>query len=161
MNQFTVPQFIDVEDKIIGPITTRQFIICLSGFVLMAIFYKIFDFSLFVATALLIFAIFGTFAFAKINGRPFHYFILNVVQTAKKPRLRIWHHIIGKIGEEDIVEVAHAKPIVKPEEKHLSTSRLAEVSLIVDTQGSYKGEGKNYQAQIKQKENEKIKEIIQ
>ena len=31
MQMFTVPQFIDVEDKIIGPITTRQFIICLVG----------------------------------------------------------------------------------------------------------------------------------
>lgn len=160
MNQFTVPQFIDVEDKIIGPITTRQFIICLAGFLLMAIFYKIFDFTLFVVTALLIFAVFGTFAFAKINGRPFHYFVLNVIQTAKKPRLRIWHHILGKTGEEDTEEIVHVKPAIKYEPKHLSTSRLAEVSLIVDTQGSYKGEDKNYQAQIKQMAENKIKEIL-
>lgn len=160
MNQFTVPQFIDVEDKIIGPIMTRQFIICLAGFLLMAIFYKIFDFTLFVVTALLIFAIFGTFAFAKINGRPFHYFVLNVIQTAKKPRLRVWHHILSKTGEEELEEVIQIKPAVKHEAKHLSTSRLAEVSLIVDTQGSYKGEDKNYQAQIKQMTENRIKEIL-
>ncbi|KKS92044.1 MAG: hypothetical protein UV69_C0039G0006, partial [Parcubacteria group bacterium GW2011_GWE2_43_12] len=31
MQQFVVPQFIDVEDKIIGPITVRQFIIIMVG----------------------------------------------------------------------------------------------------------------------------------
>ena len=31
MQQFTVPQFIDVEPKIIGPITTRQFLIFLAA----------------------------------------------------------------------------------------------------------------------------------
>ena len=45
MQQFTVPQFIDVEDKIIGPITTRQFVIMLAGFTLIGISYKLFDFS--------------------------------------------------------------------------------------------------------------------
>ena len=35
MDQFVVPQFIDVEDKIFGPVTTRQFVILLvAGLVL-------------------------------------------------------------------------------------------------------------------------------
>ncbi len=78
MQQFTVPQFIDVEDKIIGPVTTRQFIIMLSGALLIAVCYKLFDFSLFVTVSILIILIFGTFAFIKVNGRPFHLFILNL-----------------------------------------------------------------------------------
>ena len=43
MQQFTVPQFIDFEDKIIGPITTRQFLILMGGFVAIALCYAIFD----------------------------------------------------------------------------------------------------------------------
>ena len=78
MQQFVVPQFIDVEDKIIGPITTRQFIVLLAGFLIIAVSYKLFDFSLFVTFGLLVFAITSIFAFLKINGRPFHYFVLNL-----------------------------------------------------------------------------------
>ncbi|MFH1662109.1 MAG: hypothetical protein ABIA02_03365 [Candidatus Falkowbacteria bacterium] len=142
MQQFTVPQFIDVEDKIIGPITTRQFVIMLSGFMMMGVCYKIFDFSAFITISLLIFAITGTFSFAKINGRPFHLFVLNLIQTLKKPALRLWHHAVGKTEaryEENEKKEIEELPIPQ---KHYTTSRLAELSLIVDTRGAYKGEKK-------------------
>ncbi len=150
MQQFTVPQFIDVEDKIIGPITTRQFVIMLSGFILMAIFYSIFDFSLFVTASVFVFAISGIFSFAKINGRPFHFFVLNVIQTLKRPNLRVWSQVDeieikvddkkGKdILDQNIDMVKKNKP---------SLSRLNELSLIVDTQGMYKGEESNNETEI-------------
>lgn len=140
MQQFTVPQFIDVEDKIIGPVTTRQFIIMLAGFLLMGIAYKFFDFSLFITVALILFVVCGTLAFAKINGRPFHFFILNVIQTLKRPNLRIWNKknsSIEAVEEEDKKTIVEFTPAPV---KHYTKSRLAELSLIVDTKGAYKGE---------------------
>jgi len=142
MQQFIVPQFIDVEDKIIGPITTRQFIILLTGFLLIGVSYKIFDFSLFVTFGVIMLAVTGIIAFLRINGRPFHYFILNLFQTLKRPKLRIWYFIAKnfdyKIEKENLTIAAKNQP-----EKHYSASRLAELSLIVDTQGAYRGEGEN------------------
>lgn len=150
MQQFTVPQFIDVEDKIIGPITARQFIILLIGFMIIVINYKIFDFSLFVVSSLMIFAISGIFSFAKINGRPFHYFVLNLMQTFKKPNLRVWNPV-NKIHQD--IEYDKNKNVIdqnigvirkiKP-----SSSHLNELSLIVDTQGAYKGEKKDDEVKI-------------
>ena len=136
MLQFTVPQFIDVEDKIIGPITTRQFLIMLTGFIFIGISYKLFDFSLFVVSGLLIFAMSGVLAFLKINGMPFHFFILNFLQTLKKPNLRVWNKIPTKTdaGKEDKIDIDHKKEILPP--KKVSSSRLTELSLIVDTQGA-------------------------
>ena len=88
---FKVPQFIEVEDKIFGPVTTRQFIILLIGGFILFIAYKLADTALFI----LILAIVGGFslllAFMKINGQAFHYFLLNIVQTARRPSLRIWY----------------------------------------------------------------------
>jgi hypothetical protein len=138
VQQFTIPQFIDVEDKIIGPITTRQFVIMLSGFFLIAACYKLFDFSLFVVSGLFILIVFGLFAFIKINGRPFHFFALNVIQTMRRPRLRVWNHLISWINEQE--EAPAPLPPAIPS-KHYTFSRLAEMSLIVDTGGGYKGEG--------------------
>ena len=78
MQQFVVPQFIDVEDKIIGPITTRQFIMMLVGAILLAIAFKLFDTGLFVVFAILDIGIVATLSFVKINGMPFHFFLSNL-----------------------------------------------------------------------------------
>jgi hypothetical protein len=142
MQQFIIPQFIDVEDKIIGPITTRQFIIILVGFLIIAVSYKIFDFSLFVTFGLLTLAITGIFAFLKINGRPFHFFLLNLFQTFKRSRLRVWYNGSLAYGDDYGIEESHFAPAVQVAlDKHYTTSRLAELSLIVDTKGAYQGEG--------------------
>lgn len=147
MQQFVVPQFIDVEDKIIGPITTRQFIVLLAGFLIIAVSYKLFDFSLFVTFGLLVFAITSIFAFLKINGRPFHYFVLNLFQTFKRPRLRVWHNGSSSTSDDYGIEESRFSPTAKvSQDKHYTSSRLAELSLIVDTKGAYQGE--NYESGV-------------
>jgi len=151
MQQFTVPQFIDVEDKIIGPITARQFVIILVGIILSAIYYKIFDFSLFITAALLTIVISGIIAFFKINGRPFHYFILNIIQTLKRPGLRVWIKKEADIPSELMIR---DHQVIQPDPKielrlRPTSSRLAELSLMVDTRGVYQGEKKDGESEIK------------
>lgn len=139
MQQFTVPQFIDVESKIIGPITTRQFVIFLGAAVLIGLSYRLFDFSLFITIAVIIVIIAALFAFVKVNGRPFHLFLLNAIQTIRRPRLRIWNNNVIIVDQEKKIDVA--PPELKPAPKeYYKKSHLAEVALIVDTQGRYKGE---------------------
>lgn len=146
MQMFTVPQFIDAEDKIIGALTVRQFIICLIGFLIIALCYKLVSsMVIFVVIVILCFMVFGALAFAKINGRPFHFFLLNILQTQKKPKLRVWNHknsLKDIYNEEedkgDAVQETVNKKLVVPE-KSLPSSRLNELSLVVDTRGVYKG----------------------
>lgn len=142
MQNFTVPQFIDVEDKIIGPITARQFIIMLFGFMLMVLFYKVFDFSLFIVSSLLVFMITGVFAFFKINGMAFHFFILNFVQTLRRPSLRLWDNEFNasRIVEKEIEDNSESTYLPPPPPKAFLKSRLNELALIVDTRGAYKGD---------------------
>ncbi len=139
MLQFTVPQFIEVEDKIFGPITVRQFVIMLVTALIIAVCYRFFDFTLFVVLAIVLFAIGCTFAFVKINGTAFHFFLLNLIQTLKKPGLRVWskNDTLSKGIELDTTP--EAVPAVASGRQY-SASRLNELSLIVDTQGSYQGE---------------------
>jgi len=163
MLQFTVPQFIDVEDKIIGPITARQFLIMLTGFMFIGVSYKIFRFSWFIVIGIFIFGVFGVFAFLKVNGMPFHNFTLNFIQTSKRPFLRVWNNIYNK--DIPVKEEVSAPPEVGTAPKPtFTTSRLAELSLVVDTQGSYGGEREAGQTDIKfsDKSNidKKIEDII-
>ncbi len=140
MQQFVVPQFIDVENKIIGPIGTRQFVIFLIGFGLIYISYQIFDFALFIFMAVTLFGLSGVFAFLKINGQGFHYFLLNIIKAFREPSLKVWNKksLVQSMELKKISEEKKAPLFVK--KPPLTTSRLAELSLIVDTGGTYQGE---------------------
>ena len=141
MQQFVVPQFLDVEDKVIGPITVRQFIILLVAGGLVFLAYKVSDFTLFLLWLLVIAVFTIVFAFIKINGRPVHYFILNFIQTIKRPRLTLWDKRLTPAELQLAMKEITIKPIVPPRYKPLvGSSRLVELSLIVDTGGVYEGE---------------------
>jgi len=135
--QFVVPQFIDVEDKILGPISVRQFVILLIGTGLIFAAYRFADFSLFLFEAITIVTLTMAFAFLRVNGRPFHFFILNFVQTLKRPKLRIWKQEVAK-SDLRLPKVAQASKTTKTQKPPISMSRLAELTLVVDTGGAYK-----------------------
>ena len=139
MQQFTVPQFIDVENKIIGPLTVRQFMIILGAAVIIGISYKLFDFTLFLTIGIVTLIFAALFAFVKINGRPFHLFMLNAFQTLRRPGIRVWNNrmMAFEIGEANI-DIKAPAPAAAP--KMYKKSRLAELALVVDTKGRYKGE---------------------
>ena len=141
MDQFVVPQFIDVEDKIFGPITTRQFIILLVAALILFIAFKLADTALFIFLLALIGGFALVLAFVKINGQSFHYFLLNIVQTLRRPSRRLWYKSFSKVeltesiksGKVEIVEAVKEIP-------KMSYNRIRDLSLIVNTGGYYKPE---------------------
>ena len=139
--QYMVPQFIDVEDKIFGPITTRQFVIILVGGTLEFILFKLLSFWAFAFVGLLILAATGTLAFFRVNGQPFHFFLLNLVQTLRRPRLKVWDSRLTSGELREYMRTAPVKPPPPPPTKEpLSVTRLQELSLIVNTGGVYRPE---------------------
>ena len=150
MQQFTVPQFIDVEDKIIGPLTTRQFLIMMVAFMIIGINYKLLSFTWFLFSGVFIFGFAGILAFFKVNGMPFHFFILNFVQTSKRPAKRIWSNFYGRIDVDlDGADIKKEPDNLPPPAKPLNSSRLAELSLVVDTQGAFRGGRQARQEEIR------------
>jgi len=138
MEKFLVPQYIDVEPKILGPVTVRQFVEMLICAFINFVFYKMFYFNTFIVLALGNTAVFLIIAFYKINGMPFHYFILNMVQTMRKPRKRIWRRL--DMSEIKKVEEKVKKKDIFIPKKPLGSSRLSNLSLLVDTGGAYQPE---------------------
>jgi len=155
--QFLVPQFIDTEDKIFGPISTRQFVEILAGFGLIYVAYKLSTLWLFLVEAIIILGLVIVFAFVKINGQPFHFFILNLITTLRRPKVKIWKKVIGDsaiLGKKKKEQIKESKVYKK---RPVSHSRLTELSLVVDTGGSYQAEEDNEpQLQVKKKNKQKI-----
>lgn len=139
--KYTVPQFIDSEDKIMGPITTRQFLILLVTAFLGFIAYKLFDFGLFLLVAIFWLIVGGILAFMRVNGQPFHFFLLNLVQTFRKPALRVWDKELDTgILQQYVKQKPPPPPKARIKKESLATSKLAELTLVVNTGGVYNPE---------------------
>ena len=136
-----MPQFIDAEDKILGPLTARQFIELVVTFLITGVLFKLVPFIWFLVIGIPIFSLGVVLTFVPINGQPFHYFLLNVIQTFRRPRLRVWDK--QRTDGELRNYIEEITPLPAPAFVHkaaLSQSRLQELSLVVNTGGVYKPE---------------------
>ena len=106
MGLFNVPQFIDIEDKIVGPLTAKQLGWSAIGFFILLISWFFLDFSAFIFIAVVVGGIFGALAFYKPNGQPFIVFATSAFSFFFKPRIYVWRRIPEKIQKA-------AKPIQK------------------------------------------------
>lgn len=140
MQQFVVPQFIDVEDKIFGPITVRQFLILLASGLLVFLAFKYADFALFITTLVVVGGGSLIVAFVKINGQTFHYFVLNLLQTVRRPGLRVWRKNYDK-DELNYLRLLEP-PVIEEKEvrKAARSEHIRDLALIVNTGGFYQPE---------------------
>ena len=91
MQQFQVPQFIEVEDKIFGPLTTKQFFYLLGGGgISFLVWFFIENRILSIIIASPFVGLAAALAFMKVNGRPFIDVLSNSITYITKPRLYLW-----------------------------------------------------------------------
>jgi hypothetical protein len=141
MEQFVVPQFIDAEDKILGPLTVRQFVIMLLVFLTETVMWRVMPFVWFLVVGLPFFSFGVILSFVRVNGQPFHLFLLNVVQSLRKPRVRVWDKRLNDAEVRAyLVRVETPRPPPAPRKAPVSASRLQELTLVVNTGGVYKPE---------------------
>lgn len=88
--QFKVPQFIDIEDKIIGPLTLKQFLYLLAGAGILAIAWFFLELVVFIIIGIPIIGLALAIAFYRINGQPLVYLLGSIVKYLTKPRLYLW-----------------------------------------------------------------------
>lgn len=137
--QFVVPQFLDVESKIIGPITGRQFVILLATILVEFIIYSIFLNVVFmIILGVPVLAVGVIFAFARVNGQPFHYIALNMLQTLRRPGLRVWDKTLTDADiKARITKPKEEVAMTAPSKRSIERSKLSELSLVINTGGVY------------------------
>lgn len=141
MQNFVVPQFIDAEDKILFFITVRQFIIMLVDLLLIYLLNRILTFGLFLLAGAPLLGVGIVVAFVKINGQPFHFFLINMIATMKKPRARIWDKKMNDVDLNTLlIKVEVAPVVIRAAKPFVTRSKLSEIALIVNTGGAYRGD---------------------
>lgn len=88
--RFEVPQFIEVEDKIFGPLTWKQFIYVGGGLGLAAVLFFLTPFIVFVILGLPVAGLTFMLAFLPVNNRPFSIFLEAAVRYFRGTRLYLW-----------------------------------------------------------------------
>jgi hypothetical protein len=92
--QFKVPQDVQREDQIIGPLTLRQMVILGVGGGLTYLVYiqisKTYEIEAWLLPVAIISSLTIALAFLKIHGLPFHKFILHYIEYKFLIRKRIW-----------------------------------------------------------------------
>lgn len=93
--QFQVPQFIDIEDKIIGPLTLKQFLYVGAAGMFSFITYFFFNTFLWIIVTVLLGGAAIAIAFIKYNGRPMIIMLGAIFKYIWNPKLYLWRHDIG------------------------------------------------------------------
>ena len=132
--RYQVPQFIEVEDKIFGPLTKKQFIYLAGGAGLSFIIYKFLSsFLLSIIPVVIIMSFSIALAFYKINNKPF----INVVEAAFKyytsAKLFLWKKVPNEKADNAIQEAKEYAGIMVPK---ISDSKLKDLTWSLDIKES-------------------------
>lgn len=120
--RFEVPQFIEVEDKIVGPLTWRQFVYVAGGGGIVVILFFSLPFILFAIFGVPLAALSGFLAFHRVNNRPFSVFLESFVNYMRKGKLYLWQ----KDTEQTITGYSgttspHTQESLVNDQKHLAS----------------------------------------
>lgn len=113
--QFHVPQFIDVEDKIFGPLTFKQFVYLIGGAGLCVIAYTLIPYPFLSYPLVAILAAFSlALAFYRVNDRPFIYIVQAAFGYVTSSQLYIWkrREHKGKTSEQVEKEAEQIQRVV-------------------------------------------------
>ena len=127
--RFQVPQFIEVEDKIFGQLTLKQFIYLAGGAGLSFLVYTLVGSILIAALPILvIMAAVAALSFYKVNNRPF----INTVESAFKywigGKLFIWKKEDKPKPQTDQAALRDAKSYANVMVPKISDSKLKDLS---------------------------------
>jgi len=121
--RFEVPQFIEIEDKIFGPLTWRQFLYLGGGLGMAVVMFITVPFIIFVLLGLPLALLAGALAFYPVNNRPFSYFLEALFNYITKQRVFFWRqksHVVYR-GRKDAVPGASTSTRgVKPKTQNIS-----------------------------------------
>lgn len=125
--QFQIPQFIEVEDKIFGPLTFKQFIYLVGGGGISFVIYSVLPFFLAILLIAPVMALSLALAFYKINNKPFIEVMEAAFKYALGGKLYIWKKSERAAVHKEAVSAAQNLYVPK-----ISDSKLKDLSWSLD-----------------------------
>jgi len=136
MAVYKVPQDVEAEDKLVGPLSFRQFIyagICLAGVTVGFFLFQIFPLLAFIPAPVVI--LFGVLALPLRKDQPMETYLLAILRFYLKPKQRMWN----PDGTITYVEITAPREVEQHLTKEFSgqtaQERLDYLARVMDTRG--------------------------
>jgi hypothetical protein len=129
---FNVPQFTDIEDKIVGPFTAKQIGWMVGGGVVIFLAWSLFDSQTFIVIAIIIALIFGALAFYRPYNQPLINLVFSGISFFIRPKMYVWRRVYDTM--QGVRKSTNAPKITakRVDRKNLDYSKIEEISKILD-----------------------------
>jgi len=152
-----IPQDVTREDRLIGPLTLKQFLYVLMGSGVVFVAYEAYAnyylfFHEFVIIAIIAISIAAAMAFAQVNGQNFPTFLGHLYHFAFMPKRVIWHKDPRAEMPNLKITATDLKDTKSEAEEHkagaATTSAIEHLATVLDTGGTIKAEQPEVSAPI-------------
>lgn len=128
-----VPQYIDVEDKIVGSLTAKQLMYLVILSVLLIILWNVVPIIMFIIAAILLVILFVALAFYKPFGQPLPNFMFQGILYMFKPKLYVWRREAKAKDHIRVQTKQDNAPSMR--DKRVSIETLHDLANVLDTGG--------------------------
>jgi len=130
---FQTPQFIEVEDKIFGPLTLKQFLYLIGGGAVIFLLYTFLPFFLFIIFVIPASVLSVALAFYKLNGQPFIKVLEKSFRYLTGPKIYVWKktekHLKKTTSKKPASPAGKQKELIIPK---LTQGKLSDLARTLD-----------------------------
>ncbi|MES2416353.1 MAG: PrgI family protein [Patescibacteria group bacterium] len=133
--QFKVPQFLDIEDKIFGPFTFRQFAYLAGGGGLCFVLYRALPLYIGFIPIAIVAGLALALSFYKVNNKPFIFVVESAFKYLFADKLYIWKRRLKEKNEKQVKDTSseeNKERIESARASRLNTSRLKDLAWSLD-----------------------------
>jgi hypothetical protein len=136
MGQYKVPQNVETEDKILGPLSIKQFIYLIIAVLWAFLMWRLFTWFLPLAVllALPVSGFLVLLAFGSREGVPFEDYVVGFIKFLTLPRKLEWQ----KDESKEMIITEAPKKVEEVKAKNVTKGQLKQLAAIIDTRGGIK-----------------------
>jgi len=123
---FNVPQFINKEDKLVGPLTAKQLGWMLGGGAVLLVLWNLLDFPAFIIASIPVSLATLAFAFYQPYNQPLIVFLINTVMFVIRPRIYLWRRVPDQLIKKKMPKLEKANEKIQKEK--LKKEKIKEIS---------------------------------
>lgn len=143
--RFLVPQFIEVEDKLFGPLSFKQFVYLVGSIGFAGAIYATYGIFLSILLGGPIVALGLALAFYRINDRPFIFVLQSIVNYTLHHKLYLWKK---EVKQAQPTTVAAPDQTLRGYAPRISESKLKELAWSLDIKESLYEQGPQHLAPL-------------
>jgi len=130
--QFKVPQFLEIEDKIFGPFTFKEFVYLAGGAGLCFVLYKLLGLFWGAIPILVVAGLSISLAKYRPNNKPFIEMIQAGFNYILQSKLYIWKRRLNKVNKKEQQGAENAEKIINRDTVRLGGNKLRDLAWSLD-----------------------------